>query len=532
MEQPIFWSDQIAFGVTKKFEEREKHTCAAGVSPSGIVHGGHLREVLTVDFVVKSLKKRGEDVRFIYSWDDYDRFRKVPKNVPEEFEKYIGLPLTKVPDPWECHDSYAEHFEKKFEESVEDMHLDIEFISQTEMFERSEYAELIKKALNEKDKIIKILNKYRKEPLDEKWLPLRVYCRECGKDFTEILDYDGDYEVRYRCKMCDIEEKTNFKEKDSVKPPWRVDWPMRWFYENVSFEPAGKEHSVEGGSRTTGQEIIREVYGEEPPVYQMYDFVTTASGQKISSSSAENIFTVDDLKEIYSPEMIRFLFTETKPNKEFVIPFDENTVQRYSKFDRVEEIYFNPEKEENEKKRKHLKRVYELAVVDIPEEQPVRPPFDHLAFLTQTRPREEWGKSCIESLRKTGHIEKELSEKQKELVIERMEKAFKWARKHAPERYVYEINEEIEEELKEKLSQKEKEAMLKIAEVLRKKDFKDSSELDNALFGIKDESGLSTKDFFRAAYICLLNRERGPRLSNFILGVGEKRIASVLESLK
>ena len=90
MEQPIFWSDQLAFGVTRKFDERDVYTCAAGVSPSGLIHGGHLREVLTVDFVVKSLDFMGNDTRFIYSWDDYDRFRKVPANVPDEWEKYIG----------------------------------------------------------------------------------------------------------------------------------------------------------------------------------------------------------------------------------------------------------------------------------------------------------------------------------------------------------------------------------------------------------------------------------------------------------
>ncbi len=532
MEQPIFWSDQIAFGVSKKFEERETHTCAAGVSPSGLVHGGHLREVLTVDFVVKSLESRGEDSRFIYSWDDYDRFRKVPDNVPDEFEEYIGLPLSKVPDPWECHDSYAEHFEKKFEESVEDLHLDIEFIRQSEMFENSEYADLIKKAMNNREEIKEILDRYREEPLEENWMPLRVYCRECEKDFTEILDYNGQYGVKYRCNNCGNEEKINFKKNDSVKPPWRVDWPMRWFYEQVSFEPGGKEHSVEGGSRTTGKEIVKEIYGEEPPVYQMYDFVTTSSGKKISSSSGENIFTVDDLKEIYTPEMIRFLFTETKPNKEFVIPFKENVIQRYSKFDRIEDVYFNPEKEEDEKNREHLKRVYELAMVDIPDEQPERPPFDHLSLLTQTRSRDEWDESCIESLKKTGHISENLSEEQKDLILERMEKAFKWARKYAPEKYVYELHDEIPEEVKNSISEEERDAMLKIAEILREKEFEDSSELDTELFDVKDESEVSTGEFFTAAYRCLLDREKGPRLSNFIMGVGEDRVASILESLE
>ncbi|PSH02226.1 MAG: hypothetical protein BRC26_01630, partial [Nanohaloarchaea archaeon QH_8_44_6] len=120
-DQPVFWSDQLAFGVTRKFPDRDVYVCASGISPSGTVHAGNFREIVTTDFVVKSLDNMDEKVRFIYSWDDYDRFRKVPENVPDEWEQYIGLPLSKVPDPEGCHESYAEHFESKLEEQLEDL---------------------------------------------------------------------------------------------------------------------------------------------------------------------------------------------------------------------------------------------------------------------------------------------------------------------------------------------------------------------------------------------------------------------------
>jgi len=62
------------------------------------------------------------------------------------------LPLSKVPDPEGCHDSYADHFESKLEEQLEDLHMDIEFIRQSEMFEKAEYADLIKKAMVNREK--------------------------------------------------------------------------------------------------------------------------------------------------------------------------------------------------------------------------------------------------------------------------------------------------------------------------------------------------------------------------------------------
>ena len=531
MEQPIFWSDQLAYGVSKKFEDRETHTCAAGVSPSGKVHIGHLREVITVDFVVKSLQKYGYDTRFIYSWDDYDRFRKVPESVPDEWEQYLGLPLAEVPDPWDCHESYARHFESQLEEQLEDLQMDVEYIRQSEMFGDSAYADEIRTAMRNRDKIREILNKYRKEPLEEDWFPLRVYCHECGRDETDVLEYNGNFRVEYRCRNCGDRREIDFKENNSVKPPWRVDWPMRWHYENVSFEPGGKDHSASGSSRDTGEQIQRAVYETEPPVYQMYDFISVKGVQGKMSSSSGNVVTIDDLKEVYPPEMIRFLFSETKPNKEFNIPFDEDIISLYQKFDHVENVYFGEKELSNDKKERHLKRVYELAMVDIPDERPVRAPFDHLAFLAQTRPKDDWRTTAIKSLKKTGHVPEDISEKGKEQIVARMEKALRWAKDHAPEKYRYDINDEVPEKVAEELSDEQRKAMRKIVENLREKEFEDSGKLDDRLFGIKDETELSTGEFFTTAYRCLLNRERGPRLSNFIMGLGEDRVADILDSI-
>ncbi|MFB6144509.1 MAG: lysine--tRNA ligase [Candidatus Nanohaloarchaea archaeon] len=532
-EKPLFWSDQLAFGVTRKFPDRDTYVCASGISPSGLVHAGNFREIITTDFVVKSLQYYDEDTRFIYSWDDYDRFRKVPENVPDEWEQYIGLPLSEVPDPEECHESYAEHFEAMLEEELEDMHMDIEFIRQSEMFRSCEYAELMKQAMNSREEIKDILDEYRTEPLEDDWWPLRVYCRECGKDFTEIQGYDGDYTVEYFCKECGEEFEVDFSEEDSVKPPWRVDWPMRWKYENVAFEPGGKDHSAAGSSRDTGKDIVEEVFDHEAPVYQMYDFIKPKGGdKKISSSSGENALTLSDLKEVYTPEMIRFLFSETKPNKEFAIPFDEDVFQRYDKFDTIESAYFNPEEVENDRKRKHWKRVYELAMVEIPDEQPVRFPFQHAAFIAQTVPEEEWAEKAVKSLQRTGHVPGDVGEKGVEQVVERLEKAKNWARNYAPEEYRYSINRRVPAEEVEQLSEDEQEAMLKLAELLESREFETVDELDGEIFEVQKQTALDTGEFFDAAYRVMLSRDHGPRLSRLFMSLGQEETARILRQVE
>ncbi|AOV94943.1 hypothetical protein AQV86_03390 [Nanohaloarchaea archaeon SG9] len=531
-EQPLFWSDQLAFGVKRKFDDRDTYVCASGISPSGFVHIGNFREIITTDFVVKSLKHYDEDTRFIYSWDDYDRFRKVPENVPEEFEKYIGLPLSEVPDPEGCHGSYAEHFEKKLEDELDDMHMDIEFIRQSEMFQDGEYADLIKKAMNSRDTIRRILNQYRQEPRPEGWYPLQIYCVECGKDFTEIKAYDGEYTVEYYCEECGKEFEINFKENDSVKPPWRVDWPMRWFYENVSFEPGGKDHSAAGSSRDTGKEIVEEVYGAEAPVYQMYDFVRPkGSDKKISSSSGENTLRLKDMKEVYSPEMIRFLFSQTKPKTVFNLAFDEEIIQIYDRFDRIEQNYYG-EGLDNEKKQRHQERVYELAMVKVPQEKPLRVPFKHASLIAQTVPEDEWSEKGLQVLQKTGHLPEEISEDGKQQVLDRMRRAKNWAREYAPEDYRFEINYELPQEIVENFSDNQVKALQLLKELLEEEEFNGSEELDGEIFAVKDDSELGTVKFFDTAYQVLLSREQGPRLSTLILSIGQSETVKILEQVK
>src|SRR3989338_10807689 len=119
-EQLLQWTDVAAEKVIREKGDKKKYTVAAGITPSGTVHIGNFREIITVDLIKRALEKRGKKVRFIYSWDDYDVFRKVPLNMPkpEELEKYLRKPITEVPDTFGCHKSYADHHEKEIEEAV------------------------------------------------------------------------------------------------------------------------------------------------------------------------------------------------------------------------------------------------------------------------------------------------------------------------------------------------------------------------------------------------------------------------------
>ena len=190
----IHWADTTASTIIKENGDKAKYVCASGVTPSGQGHMGHFREIITTDLVVKALEKKGKKADFIYSWDDYDRLRKIPKGFPNELSKSIGMPIGAIPFKGT---TYAGYIEKEFEDSIVVFGFNIKFIRQIEEYKKCKYAHDIKLALNEKDKIKKILDKYRKEPLAKDWWPVLIYCKKCLKDDTKILNYDSEYSLEY-----------------------------------------------------------------------------------------------------------------------------------------------------------------------------------------------------------------------------------------------------------------------------------------------------------------------------------------------
>ncbi|MBN2675940.1 MAG: lysine--tRNA ligase, partial [Alphaproteobacteria bacterium] len=254
----VHWADQTAVRVIKEKGDKEIYTLASGVSPSGFAHFGHLREVITTDFVARALIKMGKKVRFIYSWDDFDTFRKVPGNLPnpEMLTENLFKSVSQVPDPFGKEACLADAFEKPFEKEIAKVGIDyVEFIRQGKMYPQNKYNKGMQIALKNKDKIKKILDEWRKEPLPKDYLPINFYCEKCGKDRTNNTGYDGR-SVSYHCESCGFDGSEDIETTKRAKLPWKVDWPMRWAYEKVDFEPGGKDHSTQGSSYTVGKKIV------------------------------------------------------------------------------------------------------------------------------------------------------------------------------------------------------------------------------------------------------------------------------------
>ena len=232
----MHWAERIAEELINENPDKEEFLCAAGTSPSGSVHIGNFRDVATPLFVVEALKRKGKKARLMLSWDEFDRLRKVPKNIAAiapDFEKYIGMPYCMIPDPHgEC-ESFAEYNEKEYEKSLEELGIDIEYRYQGKEYRSGRYVDGIITAMKKRKEIYDILMKYKTQDSDEgereTYYPIGVYCSKCNKDFTEVLSYDEDKdEITYKCKVCGNVETVNLRTYHMVKLMWKIDWPMRW----------------------------------------------------------------------------------------------------------------------------------------------------------------------------------------------------------------------------------------------------------------------------------------------------------------
>ncbi|WP_028974976.1 lysine--tRNA ligase [Spirochaeta cellobiosiphila] len=510
------WADINAAKIVREKGEKDIYVCASGITPSGTIHIGNFREIMSVDLVVRALQSLGKQVKFVYSWDDYDVFRKVPKNMPAELEQYLRQPITLVPDTTGVADSYARANEIELETQLHKVGIDPHYIYQANEYRASKYAEGIKIALQKKEEIRAALDEHRTTPLPSDWMPVSVFCNSCNRDTTRVTAYDGDYGVSYECE-CGHKETVDLRNTKAVKLPWRIDWPMRWKHENVDFEPAGKDHHSEGGSFDTSRNVVKVFDGEAPVTFQ-YDFISIKGrGGKISSSSGE-VISLRDVLEVYTPEVCRFLFAGTRPNTEFSISFDLDVLKIYEDYDKCERIYFGVDVA-NAKKKEKNDRIYELSQThDVPKEMPFQVQIRHLTNQLQTF---------------DGDIERtiasfgDLTEAQKESLRGRAVCAWNWVKNFAPEDFRFSIRKPTDPA--PSISEDHTAAVKSVYDLIDKEmDTLDEKALNNRIYDIAHENNIEPVELFKTLYLLIVGKEKGPRLASFLKIIGKERLLPLL----
>jgi lysyl-tRNA synthetase class 1 len=519
------WADVTAERIIRQRGDRECYVVASGVAPSGSVHFGHLREVMSTELVARALRDRGRRVRFIYSWDDYDVFRKVPANLPrqQELARHLRKPVVAVPDPFGVAPNYAAGFEQGLEQVLPRLGIRPEYLYQAQRYRAARYADGIRTALARRATIRNLLDRHRDTPLPEGYWPITIYSELDGTDNTTVLDWDGADTVTYR-DVDGTEKRLDLTRSGAAKLLWRIDWPMRWAYEGVDCEPAGKDHHSAGGSFDTGGPIAREVYDYEPPVTFLFGDVGVKGGAGRISSSAGNAVTIEQVLTVYQPEVVRFLYAGTRPNAEFVVSFDLDVLKIYEDYDRAERVYFGQE-QIGAKRRDRERRVYELSqIAQGPARLAPQVPFRHLCNLIQIRDGDVAATvaTLVQELQLTGP---EAADARRRLQA-RAQGAGTWLETYAPPAMRFRLRRP--DEPPPVLPEPEAAALGRLYQELVRLERHDGASLSDRIYAIAAEQGLEPRALFKAAYRALIGAERGPRLADFILLSGRERIAPLL----
>lgn len=534
--QAIHWADQLAEKIIARAEkERIVPNIKCQQTPSGGKHIGNLNDVARAYLVYKSILTKNQKCTFVHTTDDRDPMKEVPKRINDlngkwydseklvDFGKYMGVPYCRIPDPFNCCKNWSEHFTKVWMKGVNILGMFPELYSVNKLYEEGKfdpYIELVFKNA----KIAGEITAQFQSTKSEEYIPFDSICPKCGK-LTNIDGFDLTKKtVHFTCtgktikkgvtEGCGFIGEVPWREG---KLQWRFEWPALMCIFNTTYEPMGKDHWE--GSWKSAIEIMKRIYKKEPPIPFVYEFFLV-NGQKMSASKGE-VYIVQDMLKFLEPEVFLFFYAK-RPEKQRDLEL-KNIFQLVDEFDLSERIYFGKEEGRTENREENSKRMYELTMDEIPERCPIRVSYTFAANISQLYSND----IAIEKLKELGHL-KDADENDIELNKRRLILANYWVKNYAPEEMRFSLQEVVPEDIV--LNEKQKLALKKISEILKNKKWEEK-ELHAEFYNISKELDLKLDEFFKAAYLVLIKKEKGPRLANFILTIGQEKVSDLFSKV-
>lgn len=485
--EPLFWADQAAQEIATA---RTQYVAATGITPSGDIHIGNMREVVTADVVVRALKALGKDVTFVYIADTYDPLRRVyPFLDANVFEKHVGAPLSDIPCPCGSHTSYAEHFLEPFLASLETLDIPVKVLHADQLYKTGRYTKNIIRALQNKDRIRQILKEETGKETPEDWSPFNPICNVCRRMIdAKVTGFDAEKEVvHYRCSCGD---EGDAPMAGGGKLTWRVDWAARWEIVGTTIEPFGKDHASKGGSYDTGVRFSREIFEYEPPFPVVYEWISLRGGGDMSSSKG-NVLSIHEMLNVIPPDVLKYSVIKARPNRRITFDPGLPLLTLMDEFD-------------DPTSKARLPRAVELAQVS--GTPPLGIPFRHIVSLIQTAQGNL--AEITKILKREGYA---ISDPK--TLEGRVEYAQKWLDKFGPEDLKFTVQEKMPEMARD-LSASQKKALGLLSG--RLEEGLTAEKIHLLIYGLKDELGLSPKELFQAIYKSILGKERGPRAGFFL----------------
>lgn len=494
--------------IGKKTPDKGYVLFETGYGPSGLPHIGTFGEVVRTIMVKDAFNKLYPDIptKLFCVSDDMDGMRKVPDVIPnpENFKQYIGLPLTKVPDPFGTHESYGHHMNHRLRTFLDNFGFKYEFISATDCYLNGAFNEMLHKVVDNYQKIMDIMLPTLGEERQQTYSPFLPVDPESGEVLqVSVTDVDyKNYIITYQNKSGKTitSEVTNGK----TKLQWKPDFGMRWAAFDVDFEIYGKDHLVNGPIYTK----ICKAIGGKAPYQTFYELFLDEKGQKISKTKGNGI-TIDEwLKYANSESLAYFMYLSPKKAKRLYFDIIPKCVDEYLHYLRS---YHATEDA--------VKR-YENPVYHIHHGNPPKIEFS-ISYSLLLNLVSACGSEDEGVIR--GYIrnsEPNLDADKSGILDALIQRAINYYHDFIKPNKKYRDATEVE-----------KKAMSKLADALGSYD--DSStqdELQNKVYEIGKEFEIDLKAWFKGLYEVLLGAEQGPRFGSFIKLYGVQKTIELLRS--
>ncbi|MFW9970329.1 MAG: lysine--tRNA ligase [Candidatus Odinarchaeota archaeon] len=529
-------------------------TLSTGKTPSGHIHLGILREIIICDALRRIFEHNGEIVHNLLFFDSLDAAKRFPPYIDQNFQnEHIGKPFAMIPCPYEeckC-ESYAHHFGNELIEVFPAFGIKLRIIWSHELYKTKKMQEKIKIALENTEKIKKILNKYIVPTLREEdkekfiemqrsWMPVMAICENCNriqyrdnegsiKPNRIIKYFQNEETVTYECKACGYKGKTSIW-SGKLKLNWRIDWPAKWALFRTTCEPAGKDHSVKGGAYDTGIELCQVLYDYKGPVKVPYEWLRL--GDQDMGTSKGHVFTPKNYLNLADPRIYRTIILRTNPIKHITFRLEE-LPQYYDFYQRMENIYYDLESTENDEERKYFKYIFPLTQVnDIPKKKLERIPMKLLIFFVQIQ-----NILSIENIYKKAKSYMQKQDFKKVITEQEFKEVFFQANNWLQEikkilesekdpkikkdimrkLELFTIPEKVDKSILSKIDDKQIKGINLLRDYLINTDALDADSIQNEIFSIaKKDLSIPPKKFFEALYLILLGKKSGPRLGPFL----------------
>ena len=516
------WYDKTATEIIKREKKLGRSLdlvrTESGLGASGFPHIGSFADCARSYAVTLALQEQGIKSEYIAFADDLDGLRKVPAGLPKSLSKYLGYPVTSIPDLHGCHGSFGEHMTSLLLQSLDQSGIKYTFMSAKKSYEKGLFVDEIRTILMKAQRVGEIVQEEVGQEKFVEVLPYFPICSNCGRIYTTKAHtfLPDENKVLYSCEGMEVRKKwlkgCGHKGEADIRKAegklgWKVEFAARWKALDIRFEPYGKDIA---DSVRVNDRICQEIFGWAPPTHARYEMYLDKSGKKISKS-AGNVFTPQVWFRYGSPQSLLLLtlkrFVGARSLSVTDIP------QYMNELDELEDIYFGKKHISEKKEKAKLSGLYKYCMLFNPPSNPSEHvPYNLLTFLAKVAPEESEADFIIEKLRGYGYGKKGISDDLKR----RIGYALNWSKDFT----------EIKEKAVE-LTETEKSAVKELIKALQAEATEE--EIQSAVFNIARNNSIKPGKFFKTVYRILLGVPQGPRLGPYILAMEKE---NVIEALK